>query len=247
MKKTPGIFLFTLLLLVAIGQREGRSENTPDVISDLVWIVSNPQDTIVEIPIDLADVVSEYYADTMVGDDVPNDVLTYLVNVYSEHGYHDTGNWGGKTSKKRRTFRYVPYKGSLPEWDNSYFRIPARGILTSGYGFRKKFNRFHHGVDVALNAGDSVVCALPGVVIKTGYDPGGYGRYVVVAHSGEWETLYGHLGVTLVSPGKKIEEGGLIGLGGTSGNATGPHLHFETRYRGIPIDPTSWFKPEATP
>ena len=190
-----------------------------------------------DLPSYLKDIVEEYYAEAVVDETVAEDVLSYLTEVYSEHGYHDTGSW----AKPERRFSYKPYKGTLPEFNYEDFKMPASGVLTSSYGYRPRFGRFHRGIDMAVNIGDTVCCALPGVVVLTGYEAKGYGRYVVVSHSGGWETLYGHLSHTIVAPGDKMDIGSPIGLGGSSGNSTGPHLHFETRYRGVAVDPFTWF------
>lgn len=191
----------------------------------------------VEFSILLSDLIRIYNSKPKKTDTDPLDVLSYLADIYSEHGYNDTGNWAKNTGWKH----YVPYEGKLPEYEMSDFQLPARGRLTSSYGYRPKYGRFHKGIDVAMNLGDTVCCALPGVVTVIGYEKGGYGRYVVVSHSGGVETLYGHLTMSIVNPGQSVYAGDAIGLAGSTGNSTGPHLHFETRYRGVAIDPVSWF------
>jgi len=129
----------------------------------------------------------------------------------------------------------------MPVFDRSDFYRPAWGHITSGFGFRPKFNRVHKGVDISLSVGDTVRAALPGIVGQVNYEPGGYGNYVVLAHSNGVETRYAHLSESLVYPGQQIEAGEPIALGGNTGNSTGPHLHFETRYMGTAIDPTTVF------
>lgn len=193
------------------------------------------------VPADLLEIVGLYsdISQKEINTD-PDDVLSFLMNAYSEHGYHESGNWSLPVNIKR----YVLYKGELPDYEMKDFRLPILGRMTSIYGYRPKYHRFHRGVDLALNTGDTVACALPGVVTLTGYDHSGYGCFVVVSHAGDVETLYGHLQLSLVNPGQKLEAGEAVGLGGASGNATGPHLHFETRYKGFPIDPISWFNLE---
>ena len=166
------------------------------------------------------------------------DVLGFLTNVYSEHDFHESGNWAKEPTKN---IRYIPFKGELPDYSLKEFVLPASGFLTSSYGYRPTRNKYHHGIDVAVKTGDSIKCALPGIVTKIGFEKTGYGHYVVVAHSGDVETIYAHLKAPLTSPGEKVMAGDIIGLGGFSGNSTGPHLHFETRYRGMPVNPFSWF------
>lgn len=170
-------------------------------------------------------------------DSVSMNVLNFVENVYSEHAYYESGAWIPQNS----IIKYKPFTGELPDFDFKDFQLPVKGRLTSSYGYRKSFQRFHRGIDIALNLGDTIKCVLPGVVTITGFEKGGYGRYVVVTHAGGIETLYAHLSSCLVNPGYKVKAGETLGIGGTTGNATGPHLHFETRYRGTAINPASWF------
>lgn len=243
---------FTFFLCLSPWEIHPQTSVETSFLEELVGIVvsaeektnsTDPEEYEVYLPLDLKEIISDFYAEATVPNTVTHGVLSYLSGIFSEHDYHAKGNWTSGTSPFRsyKSKKYVPLAGSLPDYEYDDFRVPVRGSLTSNYGYRPKFHRFHHGIDVALNLGDTVKCVLPGVVTQTGYQPGGYGRYIVVAHSGGLETLYGHLTATLVSPGESTEGGQPIGLGGSSGNATGPHLHFETRYFGTPVDPISWF------
>lgn len=114
---------------------------------------------------------------------------------------------------------------------------PVKGKLTSPYGWRARFGRMHRGVDLNLHVGDSVVSAFDGKVRVVRYEAGGYGHYVVVRHDNGLETVYGHLSRTLVKPGQRVRAGQLIGKGGSTGRSTGPHLHFETRFMGLAVNP----------
>lgn len=114
---------------------------------------------------------------------------------------------------------------------------PVRGQLTSPYGWRARFGRMHRGVDLNLRTGDSVVSAFEGKVRIVKYEAGGYGHYVVIRHPNGLETVYGHLSRTLVRPGQLVRAGQLIGKGGSTGRSTGPHLHFETRFMGLAVNP----------
>lgn len=120
-------------------------------------------------------------------------------------------------------------------------QAPIAGRLTSGFGYRPSFGRMHRGVDLSLNTGDTVRAAFSGTVVLVSTDPKGYGRYVKVKHDNGLETLYGHLQAPLVTHGQKIYAGQPLGLGGATGNATGPHLHFETRLNGVAVDPANYF------
>lgn len=231
-------FAVLLITFPLCGKEEGE-ESEGSLTSLIESVLSSPDslETETEVPSTVSEIVKDYFSEAIFDDSMAVGVLDFLGNVYSEHGYYSTGNW----AKPSNSYRYAPYKGDLPEFEYKDFELPVKGKLSSGFGYRPKFQRHHKGVDLTLNIGDTVVSALPGVVVKTGYERGGYGRYVVVAHSGGVETLYAHLSVALVKPGQKTETGTPIGLGGLTGNSTGPHLHFETRYLGIAIDPISWF------
>ncbi len=102
--------------------------------------------------------------------------------------------------------------------------------------FGKRGRRFHNGIDLKLNVGDTVVASMAGKVRIAKYS-GAFGNLVVVRHHNGLETFYGHLSKLLVEPDQMVESGEVIGLGGNSGRSTGPHLHYEMRYLGKPINP----------
>lgn len=117
------------------------------------------------------------------------------------------------------------------------FVLPIKGYVYSRYGYRRK--RPHRGVDIPLTTGDSVRSAFNGVVrVSEGSSKtGGYGNLVIVRHDNGLETYYGHLSKILVHENEPVQAGEVIGLGGSTGRSTGPHLHFETRYMGKAFDP----------
>ncbi len=116
---------------------------------------------------------------------------------------------------------------------------PARGAITSGFGPRRhpifRVVRMHNGVDIAAPWGTPVRAAAPGTVLFAGWF-GGYGKLVVLDHGGV-TTLYGHLSSIEVAAGQKVRAGQVIGRVGSTGYSTGPHLHFEIRVDGRPVDP----------
>lgn len=239
-------FIFITILILAVSSAKATSpEEDTDIFESLVGIVVEATDIeddegieYEEVPENLWNIIDAYYAEAVVDDNITANVLSYLEGVYSEHGYREAGNWAKPSAT---TGRYIPYESELPDYDYSDFLKPVSGPLTSAYGYRPRFGRMHRGIDLALNIGDNVKCSLPGTVTKCGFDQKGYGNYVMVSHSGGIETLYAHLTKILVTPGQRLKPGDLIGLGGRTGNATGPHLHFETRYKGVPLDPVRWF------
>ncbi|HXF81432.1 MAG TPA: peptidoglycan DD-metalloendopeptidase family protein, partial [bacterium] len=120
------------------------------------------------------------------------------------------------------------------------FIWPARGIFTSGFGVRRhpifRIRRLHTGQDIAAPYGAPVVAAADGRVIYTGWF-GGYGRIVVLDHGEGVSTLYAHLSQILARSGQAVRKGQAIGRVGSTGYSTGPHVHFEVRVHGTPIDP----------
>lgn len=114
------------------------------------------------------------------------------------------------------------------------FTMPSWGPLSSPFGWRHK--RYHKGVDIQLKKGDTVVSAFDGMV-RLAQKKGGYGNLVIVRHYNGLETVYGHLSKIKVTEGQVVASGELIGLGGNTGRSTGPHLHFEVRFMGAPVDP----------
>jgi murein DD-endopeptidase MepM/ murein hydrolase activator NlpD len=115
---------------------------------------------------------------------------------------------------------------------------PAQGTVTSPFGHDG--SRWHPGLDIGILQSLDVRAAADGVVSLTGYMPGydGYGAIVAVQHRDGYSTLYAHLSQPLVRPGQRVQAGQRIGIAGCSGWCTGTHLHFELRYRGLPVDPT---------
>lgn len=126
--------------------------------------------------------------------------------------------------------------------DDKEFCFPVKNVRTSPYGWR--WNRPHRGVDIALKTGDPVHCAFPGVV-RIATSMGGYGNVVVVRHHNGLETVYGHLSKIKVKPRQVVKAGQVIGLGGSTGHSTGPHLHFEVRFQYQAFDP-EWILDFAT-
>lgn len=117
---------------------------------------------------------------------------------------------------------------------------PVPGRMTSRYGVRRHpllgYSRMHRGVDFAATYGSPVKAAAAGRVAMAGW-AGGYGRQVRIDHGGGLSSSYSHLSGFAVAPGRYIQAGQLLGYAGSSGLSTGPHVHYEVRRNGVPVDP----------
>ena len=120
--------------------------------------------------------------------------------------------------------------------DTSEFCFPMKNVITSPYGWRSRWNRPHRGVDILLRTGEPVRCCFPGTV-RIARPMGGYGNLVVVRHPNGLETVYAHMSKILVRQSQQVQAGDTLGLGGSTGHSTGPHLHFEVRFQYEPFDP----------
>lgn len=127
------------------------------------------------------------------------------------------------TTKKDSTF--IDCTGYIP---------PIVNKINSDFGFRRW--RFHYGIDIDLNVGDTVRSAFDGMV-RMATRGKRFGYYIVIRHNNGLETVYGHLKKNLVVPHQFVKAGDAIALGGNTGRSTGPHLHLEFRYLGQPINP----------
>ncbi|GAB4142781.1 MAG: hypothetical protein Fur0024_5450 [Patescibacteria group bacterium] len=115
---------------------------------------------------------------------------------------------------------------------------PMSGKLTQYFG-RTNFNPNHTGIDIATKSGTQIRAAKSGKVTNAGWKTG-YGNLVIIDHGGGYVTYYAHLSAFKVSVGDKVEKGDVIGLEGSTGRSTGPHLHFEIRYNGKPTNPLNY-------
>jgi murein DD-endopeptidase MepM/ murein hydrolase activator NlpD len=158
-----------------------------------------------------------------------------------EEGYIVSVIAGGRAS----SLRFYPGARFSPEERALFlgllFRFPLpSGVLTSGFGLRESpiTHRlaYHSGLDLAAPEGTEVYAAREGRVTESGVNAV-LGQYLVITHEGSWSTVYGHLSARRVRLNEAVESGMIIGNVGSTGESTGPHLHFEVRSRGEPRDP----------
>jgi len=130
-----------------------------------------------------------------------------------------------------------------PTPGNHRFSWPVNGPITSPFGYRTDpvlgGSRLHAGVDIGASSGTPIKAAGDGVVVMAGWN-GGYGNFTLIDHGGGLATGYGHQSRIGVSIGQHVSTGEVIGYVGSTGASTGPHLHWEVRVNGTPVDPMGW-------
>jgi len=118
-------------------------------------------------------------------------------------------------------------------------RWPVRGPITSEFGPRGGFTRFHSGIDIGAEPATPCRTAAAGMVVFAGWR-NGYGKTIIVDHGDGIHTLYAHLSRIVVSRGQRVGQGAVLGSTGTTGHTSGPHLHYEILVNGRPVDPAPY-------
>ena len=120
---------------------------------------------------------------------------------------------------------------------------PVRGLLNSGFGARTDpftgEGAFHPGLDISTSFHEPVLATAEGVVVKSGW-LGDYGKAVAITHATGYTTIYGHMDAIFVHEGQRVRRGDRVGLVGSTGRATGPHLHYEVRKNDRPLNPLEY-------
>jgi len=131
------------------------------------------------------------------------------------------------------------YTGTVP--GNPDCKVPS-GWPVDGYltqGFRPPSNPSHTGIDIGVRTGTPDLATMCGTVTFAGWSAVGYGNLVIVSN-GEYQTYYAHNAVVAVGTGQKVEVGQTLALSGSTGHSTGPHVHYEVRINGVPVDPVGF-------
>lgn len=235
----------------------------PDVIVDKLWVdqelviqeavpylsVQNFTDETYEeaipSPVEYIQTPDLYVGDTRVKEQGEDGLARVNARVTYVNGVEVERKILQSTTLEEPTTTYT-YTGTTPRpvtASNGYFIWPVRGTITSNFGGRSLWGRydFHLGLDIACPTGTSVKAADGGTVIKSGWS-GSYGKLVAIRHDNGYITYYAHNSSLLVSVGDKVYQGQVIARVGMTGNASGPHCHFEVRINGTSVNPRNYLR-----
>jgi hypothetical protein len=225
---------------IAVGEQGGLKRVSGDISGGLYWSLRDAgasPDVAAEYlkaiatRIDVGEVAPFDRFEFVVGDDGETLVFAGLRRAMDSDVELMKWNSGGRNEW---------FGADAAQGSSSAFMTPVDGRISSGFGRRVhpilRYSRFHSGLDFAAGSGSPVVAAADGQVVGAGWT-GGYGRQVRVAHGGGVVTSYSHLSGIAAAPGTPVRQGEVIGYVGSSGLSTGPHLHFEVRVSGRPVNP----------
>ncbi len=182
--------------------------------------------------------------------ETPSSSLEVLLKNEYASQISDSGNSAPQFKIRGRVFYFLPDKNfsgtDIAFFHDDSMQLPlSKKILTSPFGYRTspisgKWT-FHAGIDMAAPLGTQVYACKSGVVSQTGFNST-YGNFIIILHNGNKTSLYAHLSKIISKKGERVSTGQTIGLVGTTGASTGPHLHFEVRENGNPLDPGKLLK-----
>jgi LysM repeat protein len=176
--------------------------------------------------------------------DSQNPVLVPGAYLVVPGGHRELTSWQVPTIKRSDKANTVTNYGQCPGGysgavGTGSFVWPANNHTLSGYDFTP----IHHGLDIRAKLGDPIYATDSGVIVYAGPNSFGYGNLIVVDHGNGWQSVYGHLSQWNVDCGQSVFQGNLIGLAGSTGNSSGPHLHFEIHYKGGYVNPWTVLPP----
>lgn len=235
----------------------------PDVMVDKIWVdqeliiqeavpflsVQNTTDETYEetvpSPVEYIETADLYVGDTKIKEQGEDGLQRVNAHVTYVNGVEVDREILTTETLKEPTTTYA-YTGTTPRpvtASNGYFIWPVRGTITSNFGGRNLWGRydFHLGIDIACRTGTSIKAADGGTVIKSGWN-GSYGKLVAIRHDNGYVTYYAHNSELLVSVGQKVYQGQIIARAGMTGNASGPHCHFEVRINNTSVNPRNYLR-----
>jgi len=191
-----------------------------------------------------AEYLSALATEIDVGEVGPSDSFDLVLGANHELLYAGLDRAGGgrlQLVKWPATGKWIDAANAAqPATEQSGMMMPVNGHITSYFGYRYHpilhFTRFHAGIDIGAAWGSPIVAAADGQVARAGW-AGGYGRQVQIAHGGGVVSSYNHMSEIVAAPGSYVRAGQVIGYVGSSGLSTGPHVHFEVRQNGNPVNP----------
>lgn len=233
----------------------------PDVIVDKIWVdqeliiqeavpflsvqnfTNETYEQEVPSPVEYIETADLYVGETKVKEQGEDGLERVNARVTYVNGVEVEREVLSSETLKEPTTTYS-YTGTTPRpvtASNGYFIWPVRGTITSNFGGRNLWGRydFHLGLDIACRTGTSIKAADGGTVIKAGWS-GSYGNLVAIRHDNGYVTYYAHNSSLLVSVGQKVYQGQIIARAGMTGNASGPHCHFEVRINGTSVNPRNY-------
>lgn len=233
----------------------------PDVIVDKIWVgqeliiqeavpflsvqavTDEVYEDVVPSPVEYIETADLYVGDTKVKEQGEDGLELVNAHVTYVNGVEVDREIIACDTLKEATTTYS-YTGTTPRpvtASNGYYIWPVRGRITSNFGGRNLWGRydFHLGLDIACPTGTSIKAADGGTVITAGWS-GSYGKLVAIRHDNGTVTYYAHNSSILVSVGQKVYQGQIIAKAGMTGNASGPHCHFEVRVNGTSVNPRNY-------
>jgi murein DD-endopeptidase MepM/ murein hydrolase activator NlpD len=215
----------------------GSLEDNPDYLDlgDVLTIlpVSGVYHTVVEG--DTLESIAEQYKAQV--EDMISYEGNYMQEPYTVTVGHKVIVPGGRKPYKVR--HVVAWSGPIPEGakrGTGIFGWPMTGWIS------QRYHEYHPAADIAGSEGTSIKAADSGYVAVVGRNDTGYGRYVLIDHGNGFQTLYAHLSVLFVEVGQSVGKGQTIGLCGSTGKSTGPHVHFEIKLNGVRRNPLIYLK-----
>ena len=240
-KKYKYVFLFTCMALLLAGELYAETPLRLDTVKTQLQVRRPALEPVKSLDIspigaiDTLDTVNEYVKVVLFSDNtwkyhkMPS--FEQKEDVFGQY-------WDEKLPNPyKMSLDSLPYSWSLWLVDSlDQYHCPYKGDVYPRGKFGPRRGRRHQGVDIPLKTGDPVYATFTGRV-RISRTLGGFGNLIVIRHENGLETFYGHLSQRNVKAGDWVNAGDVIGLGGSTGRSTGPHLHFETRYNGFAFDP----------